>query len=92
MKRVQFRPPKDSKNPTLEEFSLMVECHDPTWVWSRDPDERAKGESERRIIEAARRAIGNRRAVDIWNRSMHKKVVPAMLCDFLWTIRKSEKA
>lgn len=92
MKKIQFRSPKDPKSPTVEEFSLMVESHDPTWVWSRDPEERAKGETERRIIEASRKVIGDQKAVEIWNRSMHKKVVPAMLLDFLWTVRRPKKA
>ena len=70
----------------------MVEAHDPTWIWSRDFDERIRGETERRAIDTVRRSIGDQRAVGIWNRSMHKKVVPSMLHEFLWTVGGPKRA
>jgi hypothetical protein len=91
LKKVVFKSPKNPKNPTIEEFSSMVESHDPTWIWSQDPDERERGEFERRAIDAARRQLGDEKAVGIWNRSMHRKVVPAMLHEFLWTSKRRPK-
>ena len=88
MRRNEFRPPKNPKKPTSEEFALMVEAHEPTWVWSKDIQERTRGETERRIIDAARKALGDEKAVAIWNRSMHRKVVPSMLHEFLWTFKR----
>jgi len=93
MGKTHFKPPKDLKKPTLEEFASMVEAHEPTWIWSMNPQDRIQGESERMFIDAARKALGDDRAVSIWNKSMHKKVVPSMLHEFLWTFgRRPSKA
>ena len=86
-----FTPPADPKKPTLEEFVRMVERHDPTHVWSRDELEKGVGVEERKFIDKARDHLGDRVAVPIWNRAMHKKIVPAMLEEFLWTVRRKKK-
>lgn len=88
MKKAQFKPPKDLNKPTIKEFESMVEAHEPTWVWSRDYEERTRGESEKRLIDSARKSIGDDKAVVIWNKIMHRKVVPAMLHEFLWTVNR----
>ena len=88
MKKALFKHPKDSKNPTIKEFVSMVEAHEPTWVWSYDPSERNNGERERQAIDATRIALGDEVAVGAWNRAMHKKIVPSMLHEFLWTLDK----
>ena len=87
-----FIPPKDQSNPTIEEFSRMVECHDPTHVWSRDEAVRAAGAEERKIIDRVRRILGDATTVPIWNRSIYSKVVPAMMDEFLWKFRKESKS
>jgi len=83
-----FAPPADSANPTPQEFASMVEAHDPTYVWSRDEGERLRGQEQRDIIDMARDRLGDLVAVPLWNRAMHKKVVPAMLDEFLWRMRR----
>lgn len=82
-----FRPPEDPENPTQEEFVLMVEAHDPTYVWSRNPSERERGEWERAWIDAARDRMGDEASVAIWNRALRRKVVPSMVEEFLWKFR-----
>jgi hypothetical protein len=86
-----FQPPRDPKKPTIEEFVLMVAAHDPTHQWSRDKTEREKGEQERRMIDEARGVLGDQIAVSVWNRAMHKKVVPSLLSDFLWAVRQESR-
>jgi hypothetical protein len=87
-----FQTPRDPSNPTVEEFTSMVELHDPTHVWSRDEAEREMGAEERRLIDRARLALGDETTVPIWNRAMRRKVVPSMLVDFLWHVRREMKS
>jgi len=90
-KKKSFQPPRDPKKPTIEEFVLMVEIHDPTYQWSRDEAEREKREQERRTIDETRKILGDQIAVSVWNRAMHKKIVPSLLSDFLWTVRQESR-
>lgn len=83
-----FAPPADHDRPTADEFVRMVESHDPTYVWSTDPAERERGEWERSRIDHSREIIGDEVAVIIWNRAMRRKVVPSMIEEFLWKVRK----
>lgn len=85
-----FRPPQDPENPTQEEFLLMVEAHDPTHVWSRSHADRERGEWERSVIDMVRDRVGDSFAVPAWNRAMHRKVVPAMVEEFLWKVRRDD--
>lgn len=88
-KKKGFRPPEDPSNPTGEEFVLMVEAHDPMYVWSLDQAERERGDWERAAIDEARDRLGDSFSVPVWNRAMHRKVVPSMLGEFLWRVRKN---
>jgi hypothetical protein len=90
-KDARFVPPANSNRPTLEEFVRMVERHDPTHVWSRDETLREAGEQERKIIDKTRDRLGDEVAVPVWNRAMHKKIVPSMIEEFLWTVRRKNK-
>lgn len=87
-----FVPPKDQNNPTVEEFAKMVESHDPTHVWSRCEAERLAGAAERKIIDKARRILGDKATVSIWNKSLVRKVVPSMMDEFVWRFRDSKSA
>lgn len=91
-RKAEFKGPKDPSRPTIEEFASMVEAHDPTHVWSRNPVERDRGEAERSVIDEARRILGDKVTVPVWNRSMHRKVVPSMLGEFLWRVELPQKA
>jgi hypothetical protein len=86
-----FQPPRDPKKPTIEEFVLMVAAHDPTYQWSKDEAERERGERERRMIDETRKILGDQIAVPVWNRAMHKKIVPSLLSDFLWKVRRDSR-
>lgn len=82
--------PADPKRPTLDEFARMVERHDPTYIWSRNKTEREAGEHERRMIDRVREILGDELVVPVWNRAMRKKVVPSMIEDFLWRVRREK--
>jgi hypothetical protein len=88
-KKPRFVAPSDPDNPTLEEFAAMVEAHDPTFVWSRNPADHERGEAEARLIEMARDSLGDTVAVPVWNRALTKKVVPSMMDDFFWSVRRT---
>jgi len=83
-----FTAPSDPGSPTFEEFAAMVEAHDPTFVWSRNPADHERGEAEVRLIEMARDHLGDTVAVPVWNRALIRKVVPSMMDDFLWHVRR----
>lgn len=91
-RKADFCPPRDPERPTLEEFSRMVEAHDPTHVWSRNPEEKERGAAERMEIDRARLVLGDGATVPVWNRAMHRKVVPSMLGEFLWRVEQKAKA
>jgi hypothetical protein len=87
-----FKPPQNPSMPTIEEFARMVESHDPTYVWSRDAAERARGAEERKLIDKARRLLGDEATVAVWNRALRFKVVPSMIEEFLWRANRPQKS
>jgi hypothetical protein len=77
------------ENPTPEQFSMMVEAHDPTYSWSDDPVFRERESNKAQIIERAKEFLGDE-AVRIWNEAMRRKIVPSFLDEFVWS--KSRKS
>lgn len=72
-------------NPTLEQFSMMVENHDPTYEWCEDESFRDKESRKAEIIGRARDFVGEEAAVKIWNDAMRKKIVPSFVDEFTWS-------
>ena len=82
-KRVEF-----VENPSVDQFVLMVESHDPTHIWSENDIEVEEGQRMRGIIDKARDFLGDEVAVRVWNSMVRRKIVPSMVDEFLWSMRK----
>lgn len=75
---------------TPELFQMMVEDHDPTYLWSENQLHiEAERQKEEDILKA-RNILGDQTAVPLWNQLMRKKVVPSFVKDYLWNVRPME--
>lgn len=73
---------------TPELFRKMVEEHDPTYLWSKNQTH-IEMEREREFeIDKARKIIGEKEAVTIWNQVMRKKIVPSFVEQYLWKMER----
>ena len=76
--------------PTPELFQMMVEDHDPTYLWSKnDAHIKAEKIKEKEILKI-KTLLGDQITVPIWNQIIRKKVVPSFVSEYLWNIQPSQ--
>lgn len=77
---------KSKKTTPEEDFREMVEKHDPTYLWSKDPRHIETEARRKREIDRARKILGDQISVPIWNQAIRRKIVPSFLDEHLWRV------